>query len=72
LDYIHRSQKLFSASAYITSDRDDNQITSFYLGATQESLQSNISCVREGIKYAIVSPSEKKSMIVDIEQLYNL
>jgi len=71
LDYVHRSHTLLSASAYITSDILWNQITSFYLGATKESIQSDISCVREDISYGIVSPSKKDAMIEDVEKLFD-
>ncbi|TAN33520.1 carbohydrate kinase family protein [Patescibacteria group bacterium] len=70
LDYLKKNgidaanikidKKQSTASAYITTDADDNQITAFYNGplANVDSLEA----VKEKFELAIVSPTQKEAM----------
>jgi len=61
--YITKSIKKLTASAHITTDKDNNQITAFYSGACDEAVNLHISDVKENIKLAIISPTHKDAMI---------
>lgn len=58
-DYIKLSKELFSSSAHITTDKDDNQITAFYSGAGEEAINSSVGDVKEQIDLAILAPARK-------------
>ncbi len=61
--YIAQDKNRFTASAHITTDRDDNQISAFFSGAAPE-LTPPISSVgvKEKIAFAIVAPSHARTM----------
>ncbi|MFA5871733.1 MAG: carbohydrate kinase family protein [Parcubacteria group bacterium] len=60
---ILKDRKLFTASCYITTDLDDNQITAFYNGAL--GFAPDILSGEKGKKpkWAIISPTEKGVML---------
>lgn len=68
--HINTSKKLLSASAYITTDKDDNQITAFYPGASAEELEPDVTSVEEGIDLVIISPADKDIMIKHAKQAH--
>ncbi len=61
--YIARDKNRFTASAHITTDKDDNQITAYWSGADPE-LAPHVSNIRtkEKIAFAIVAPSHARTM----------
>lgn len=61
-EFIHQSDDSYTAQAYITTDRDDNQITAFHPGAMSLSHCQSIPKNR-GIDIGIVSPDGKEGMI---------
>lgn len=65
---ITKDKKLFTASCFITTDLDDNQITAFYNGAL--GLAPNIFFKKKDRKpeWAIVSPTHKKIMLKHLSQ----
>lgn len=69
-DYVSVSKEFLSASAYITTDKDDNQITAFYPGAGSEQTVHGIKDIREKIHIGIISPTQKETMIEHSKQLY--
>ncbi len=52
-----------TASAYIVTDKDDNQITAFYAGAANEAPRLSVKDIKEKIALAIVGATKKEAMI---------
>lgn len=66
--YIFYNNKQLTASAYITTDVDDNQITAFYGGPSNSAKEISISKVEEKINLALVSPTRKDIMMRHMEE----
>ena len=62
LSYVRLCPKLLTANATIMTDLDDNQITSFYMGAMKLAHQAKMDAVKERISIAIIAPNEVKAM----------
>lgn len=62
LSFISEYNDLPTASAYIITDRADNQITAFHMGAMRRPLKDLPSGVYHGVEMAIVSPGNKEDM----------
>jgi len=69
-DYITVSQQMLSSSAYITTDKDDNQITAFYPGSSAEALGHSIESIKETVQMVIIAPTKKELMIEHAKQAY--
>lgn len=69
---IVKDGKLFTASCYITTDLDDNQITAFYNGALGLAPDIFFKKRDKKPKWAIVSPTQKKIMIRHLSQCATL
>lgn len=52
-----------TSSAHITTDKDDNQIAAFHVGAGSEADQLSVHDVKEPINLAIISPTKKEAMV---------
>ncbi len=52
----------YTAQAYITTDKDDNQITAFHPGAMNQAHQIDVSRI-DGCTIAVVSPDGRQGMI---------
>ncbi len=57
----------YTAQAYITTDKDDNQITAFHPGAMNFSHENRVSDVA-GVTIGLVSPDGRQGMIEHAEQ----
>ncbi len=68
LNYIHKSKKLLSASWYIISDSDSNQITAFYPWSMEEAIETSIEEIIEEISYSIISPNQKIAMLKHLKE----
>jgi len=68
--YIKSIENYFTAQAFITTDLDDNQITSFHPGAMVESHQNKLSSISEKISLAIIAPDGKDGMIQHANQCF--
>ena len=65
--YIRKISDSFTAQAYITTDKDDNQITAFHPGAMNHSHENNVP--RDaGVKLGIVAPDGREGMLRHAEQ----
>jgi len=53
----------FTASCFITTDLDDNQITAFHPGAMDRAHEARIEDVTEPLAWGIVSPNGKEAMV---------
>jgi len=58
-----------TAQAFITTDRDDNQITAFHPGAMQHSHLNKVMDAGDATVLAIVAPDGRQGMIRHAEQL---
>jgi adenosine kinase len=63
VDQIKVIDGSFTAQAFITTDKDDNQITAFHPGAMQHAHQNKIEGVGPGIALGIVAPDGREAMI---------
>jgi len=72
MDHIPVSDRMLTASAYITTDKDDNQINAFYPGALGGDDQISINDVKKHIDLAIVSPTKKEAMIKHAKECNDL
>jgi adenosine kinase len=61
-DHIRTVPQTFTAQAFITTDRDDNQITAFHPGAMMQSHLNKVSDTRD-VGIGIVSPDGRDGMI---------
>ncbi len=68
--HIAMVEDILTASAYITTDKDDNQITAFFNGALQEASELSIGDVKEKIDLAIVAPTKKEAMMKHAKECY--
>jgi adenosine kinase len=61
-DYLRVIPEELTAQAFITTDRDNNQITAFHPGAMQQAHRSQVS-EAQGITLGIVAPDGRDGMI---------
>lgn len=66
-DHLRVIEDSYTAQAYITTDKDDNQITAFHPGAMNESHQAKVTDCG-GCTIGIVSPDGRQGMIEHAEQ----
>jgi adenosine kinase len=61
-DHLQTINGSYTAQAYITTDKDDNQITAFHPGAMNEAHQIDVSKI-SGCSLGLVSPDGRQGMI---------
>ncbi|MDX1443583.1 MAG: carbohydrate kinase family protein [Gammaproteobacteria bacterium] len=61
-DFLREIDTTYTAQAYITTDKDDNQITAFHPGAMNESHQNEVPADK-GISIGIIAPDGRQGMI---------
>lgn len=69
-EHIKTSTQKLTASAHVTTDQDDNQITAFYSGAGDEATELSVGNISETPSFAIVSPTKKEAMIRHAKECY--
>ena len=62
LEYVRRVPGTYTAQAFITTDRDDNQITAFHPGAMQHSGDLEVP-LAAGIRLGLVGPDSRDGML---------
>jgi len=62
-DFLRVLDDCFTAQCFITTDLDNNQITSFHSGAMERAHEASIDAVTEEIRVGIVAPNGKQAMI---------
>jgi adenosine kinase len=62
-NYIQIIQEKLTASAHITTDKEDNQITAFYNGALAAGADMDMTKIQEQIHFALISPTDKRAML---------
>ncbi len=70
--YIVRNQKQLTASAYVTTDADDNQITAFYNGPLGDAAAYHLRDVSEPASVVVVSPTHKAVMVQHLKEAHEL
>ncbi|MEE8118734.1 MAG: carbohydrate kinase family protein [Gammaproteobacteria bacterium] len=65
--YVKRIASSYTAQAYITTDKDDNQITAFHPGAMNYAHENRIPA-DSGIKFGIVAPDGRDGMLQHADQ----
>ncbi len=70
--YIKRVEDKFTASAHITTDKDDNQLIAFYSGAGEAAVDLSVSAVQEKLDLALITPTKKEAMIKHAKECYEL
>jgi adenosine kinase len=61
--YIKEDKSRLTASAFITTDADDNQITAFFNGPLGLANEVLASALKKKVSLALISPTEKDTMI---------
>jgi adenosine kinase len=61
-EYVKTIEGTYTAQAYITTDRDDNQITAFHPGAMNQAHQIDVTGAA-GVSIGMVSPDGRQAMI---------
>lgn len=64
--FVWKDEKIFTACAYILTDKENNQITSFYPGAMMNSVNQHIN--QNNIVYAMISPNAKDAMMSQLKE----
>ncbi|MCH2187105.1 carbohydrate kinase family protein [Myxococcota bacterium] len=62
-DSILEISDAFTAQCFITTDLDNNQLTSFHPGAMERAHEARLSSVRRPLEVGIVAPNGKQAMI---------
>jgi adenosine kinase len=69
--YMPISKNVLSSSAYITTDKDDNQINAFYPGAGNEATDLHVADVNPKPTFAIIGPTKKEAMVQHAKECYD-
>ena len=67
--YLKEIPGAYTAQAYITTDKDDNQITAFHPGAMAQAHQQKVPA-DEGVSIGILSPDGREAMLQHAEQFH--
>lgn len=70
-DYIKLDQNQMTASAHITTDQDDNQLTAFFGGPLAQAGQIAISDIKEKINLVLISPTDKAVMMKHLSEAHD-
>jgi adenosine kinase len=63
VDHVSVVDGAFTAQAFITTDRDNNQITAFHPGAMQHAHINKVSDAGSGVALGIIAPDDRQAMI---------
>lgn len=62
-DWLLRLEDAFTAQCFITTDLDNNQLTSFHPGAMERAHEAELSGVDAELRVGIVAPNGKQAML---------
>jgi adenosine kinase len=68
LEHVRVVDEELTAQAFITTDRDNNQITAFHPGAMQHSHLNHVAATGNDIVLGIVAPDGRQGMLQHAEQ----
>jgi len=60
--YVKHIQGTFTAQAFITTDKENNQITAFHPGAMNHAHENDFTSAVKGVKLGIVAPDGRQAM----------
>jgi len=69
IDRIRRVPSAYTAQAFITTDRADNQITAFHPGAMNHAHENRVADAGAGIELGIISPDGREGMLQHARQM---
>lgn len=69
--HIKTISSSYTAQAFITTDKDDNQITAFHPGAMVESHQNSVKSA-QNVKLAIIAPDGRDGMFQHARECYEI
>ena len=67
--FLKEIPSAYTAQAYITTDKDDNQITAFHPGAMAQAHQQKVPA-DEGVSIGILAPDGREAMLQHAEQFH--
>ena len=68
LNHIYKSKRFLTASAYVTNDKNWNQMNVFYPWAMMDSDKTSINDIKTKISHAMISPNQKEAMIKHLKE----
>jgi len=68
--YISTDDETYTASAYITTDKDGNQISAFYPGALATASTISLDTIEEQLGFVLISPTDKDAMLAHSKQAH--
>ncbi|MDO8625909.1 MAG: carbohydrate kinase family protein [Candidatus Magasanikbacteria bacterium] len=71
-EYILKDSARLTASAYITTDIDDNQVTAFYNGPLDLAASLDFRPLQKSVTLALISPTNKDVMIKHLRESRSL
>ncbi len=69
---VLEDEKLYTASAHITTDKDNNQVTAFYNGPLERAREISIHDLKQKFGLAIVAPTAKEVMMRHVKECREL
>jgi len=69
--YMPIVKEKMTSAAYITTDKDDNQIIAYYNGAADKAIDLNVGDVDEKIGLALITPTKKEAMLKHAKECYD-
>ncbi len=69
--YIPTIEDKLTASAHVTTDKDDNQITAFYNGALFDAVNLSINDIQDEFDLAFLSPNYKEAMVKHAKECFD-
>lgn len=67
-EHVINDDKRFTSSAYITTDKDDNQITAFYPGPAERSAEIHLKDTAQDISIVLISPTHQHVMLQHLQE----
>lgn len=71
-NYIYTDAARLTASAFITTDADDNQITAFHGGPLGLAGNISLHAIKEKFSLALISPTQKEAMVKHLKECVEL
>ncbi len=69
--YIPIVKEKMTSAAYITTDKDDNQIIAYYNGAADKAIDLSVGNVSEKIDLALITPTKKEAMLKHAKECHD-
>ena len=70
--YVKKVKDMPTSSYFVVTDKNDNQIGSFYVGASKYNKNLEVSKIREKLDFAVLAPNDPSGMLGFVAQLQKL